>query len=310
MLLRKEAIASIAAALAAYPRSSTAQGTTTIRISTPPNASIVPLFYGMKSNRFKQAGLNIEYTKLATGVAIASAVAGGAFDIGVSPTLSVIYAHARDIPFRIVAPTDVMTPDSEAGLIVLNSSPLRSAKDFVAKTVAIQGANDINALAMKAWLDQSGADWTTLKFLELPQSAAPAILVEGKVDGICVTPPYSTIATSGGNAKILAAIYAAIAPRVLVGCYFANADWISRNREAVTRFARVMADSALYLNAHYDEARTAIAEFTGLDRAIIDRMKKVTRTGTIDVAHIQPMIDLAVKYRLLEHGFSANELLG
>ena len=309
MSTRKKMITMIAGALAALPRASMAQGAISIRVSTPPNASVIPLYYGIKAGLFKRAGLDIQYTKSSTGVSIASAVAGGAYDIGVSPTLSVIYAHVRSIPFRILAPTDEMAFDSEAGLVVPSTSSLRAPKDFIGRTIAVQGSNDINVLAMKAWMDQGGADAASVKFIELPQSASPAALAEGRVDGICVTPPYSTIATADGRAKLIANIYAAIAPKVMTGCYFATADWIERNHDAALRFAQTYAQSATYLNSHYEVGRDELPEFTGIDRAVVYRMRKLLHTGSIDLSHIQPTIDAAVKYQLIDRGFSAIELI-
>ena len=55
-----------------------------------------------------QAGLDVDIQLLQSGSAVASAVAGGAIDIGLSSFVPLAVAHTKGIPFVIVAPRCVM----------------------------------------------------------------------------------------------------------------------------------------------------------------------------------------------------------
>ena len=53
---------------------------------------------------FKTAGLRVEFQQFNNGQAIAGAVAGGALDIAISNIVAMTQAHAKNVPFVIVAP--------------------------------------------------------------------------------------------------------------------------------------------------------------------------------------------------------------
>ena len=85
-------------------------------------------------------------------------------------------------------------------------------------------------------MDQNGADSSTLKVVEIPQSATPAALEQGRVDGITVTNPAFTIATAGGKARFVANIFSAISPRFLNVLWFSTTGWVERNHAVAERF--------------------------------------------------------------------------
>jgi NitT/TauT family transport system substrate-binding protein len=307
---RRNAIAIFAAGMAVRPSRLFAQpAMTTIRVSSPAGASVVPLVYAMRAGLFERAGIDLQYTKVPTGAVAASALAGGAIDIAVSAVLVIISGHAHGVPFTIIAPTESWLPSSDGGLLVNTSSPLRVARDFNGKTIAVQAVNDINVVAMKAWMDQNGGDSSSLKFIELPQLAAPAALEQGRIDGITVANPAFTIATSDGKARLVDNIYTSIAPRLLVGAYFSTTDWVSHNRDAAARFARVIADASLYVNAHSDEATGYVADFTGLDRGLLTKMRRTAQPTVVHAAELQPFIDAAAKYKIIDTSFPANDII-
>ena len=59
-----------------------AQQLTKLRITNFTNIVVTPIFYGMEKGWYKEAGLDIEIVKVATGAASVSAVAANQADIG------------------------------------------------------------------------------------------------------------------------------------------------------------------------------------------------------------------------------------
>ena len=263
----------------------------------------------MHAGLFERAGIDLQYSKAATGAAAAAALAGGAIDIACSAVLVIISGHSHGVPFTIVAPTESWLPNSDGGLLVSSASPLRVAKDFNGKTIAVQAVNDINVVAMKSWVDQNGGDSSSLKFIELPQLAAPPALEQGRIDAITVSNPAFTIATTDGKARLVGNIYGAIAPKLLIAGYFSTTEWVSHNRDAAARFARVIADASAYINAHIDEATGYVADFTGLDRALLTKMRRTAQPTVVSSAELQPFIDAAAKYKIIDKPFPANDII-
>jgi NitT/TauT family transport system substrate-binding protein len=306
---RKHAIAGIAAGVTLAPALVRAQSLTTIHVNSPPSEQLLPLAYAMRAGLFERAGIKIELSKSSSGAATAAAVASGASDIGFSSMLAVVLGFARGVPFTILAPSGIQVASSDRGLLVASSSTLRTAKDFVGKTFAAAAVNDITLLVLRAWMDQNGADSSTVKVVEIPQAAAPVALEQGRVDGIMVSNPAYTMALAGGKARLVTNIFTAISPRWLIVCWFTTTGWVERNRALAERFARVHAEAATYVNTHVEETLDDLVQMTGLDRALCQRMHRSLQTQAVIAAEIQPVIDVAVKYKVLEKGFSARELI-
>jgi NitT/TauT family transport system substrate-binding protein len=281
----------------------------TVRTGAVPSEQALPFVYAMRAGLFERAGLRIENSKLPSGSAIAAAIAGNALDIGLSSMLSLVVGRARGVPFTIVAPSGLWLPSSEGGLLVASSSPLRTPKDFLGKTVSTAAVNDINSVAMQAWLDHDGLDFKAVKFVEIPQLAAPVALEQGRIDGAMLTNPAFTIAVSGGKARFVANVYSAISPRFLLGAMFSTTGWVERNRSAAERFSRVIAEASTYVNTHVNETIDDLVEFTGVERSLIARMKRSQFGPTVVLAEVQPMIDAAAKYKAIEKGYPASELV-
>ena len=263
----------------------------------------------MRAGLFERAGIKIDLTKGASGAATAAAVAAGALDIGLSSMLAIVLGHARGIPLTIVAPSGLFLPDTQGGLLVLNSSPLLDAKDFNGKTIAAAAVNDINSLGMWSWMDKNGGDSSTIKVVEIPQAAQPAALEQGRVDGITVSNPAYTVAMSTGKVRLVANIWSAISPRILLVCWFSTMGWVERNHSVAERFGRVIAEAATYCNGHVAETIDDLVTLSGLDRELVIRMKRTFQTPTVAAAEIQPMIDGAAKYKMLAKSFPAGEII-
>jgi NitT/TauT family transport system substrate-binding protein len=310
MLSRRHALEAIAASLAFTPALADAQGTpATLRIGALPTDSALPFFFGVRTGLFERAGLKLEVSRMTSGAAIAAAIAGGALDIGQTSMLGPILGFARGIPFTVVAPATNWISGADGGLVVAASSPLHAAKDFEGKTIAAAAVNDINGLAMKAWMDRNGADSSALKVVEIPQLSQPAALEQGRVVGITVVNPAFTIAMAGGKARVAGDIFDAIAKRFMLVCWFSTTPWIAQNRPLAQRFIRVLSQSAAYVGTHAAETVVDVAAVSHLDNESILHERRMEYATRLHAADIQPVIDVAAKYKAIEKSYSAAELV-
>ena len=270
----------------------------------------MPYVYAVRAGLFERAGIHLDVnTGMKNGAASAAAVTGGALDIAVGTVIVVMNAHVHNIPLTILAPSGVWLPSSEGGLIVAADSPLRQPRDFVGKTVGAGALNDITTLGMQAWLDKNGVDPYSVKFVEAPQVSAAAAVEAGRLDATNIQDPAYLAAMASGKVRLVANIMSAISPRLLLACWFSSIDWVEKNRSAAQRFARVIADASVYVNNHAEETLSDLVAFTGLDQGIASRMKRSFFNPRVDVSEIQPQIDAAAKYKLIDHGFRASEIV-
>ena len=117
-----------------------AQTPATVRIAMTAADDATPLLYADKTGLFKRAGLTLDVTAMRFGTIVAQAIAGDAADIGRSSTLPLVTAHAKGIPFTLIAPGGMYQASaSGAGIVVASDSTVRSASDLNGKTVSVPG---------------------------------------------------------------------------------------------------------------------------------------------------------------------------
>jgi NitT/TauT family transport system substrate-binding protein len=309
---RKAALGALGAtfALPLLPSRSWAAGPTTITVAGAPDDDITPLLYARSSGIFKKAGLDVQLQKLGSGSATAAAVAGGTVQIGKSSLTALIAAHARGIGFKIVAPASLYLESYPiAGLVVEKASTIKTARDFTGKTMSASSLKDLIAVASQAWIDANGGDSKAVKFIELPSSAVPAALQEGRVDGATLVTPALAEALEGGNAKLIGRPFSAIAKRFLVAGWFATQDYIARNADVVRRFVSAFEEAAAYTDAHHEQTVPLLAEYSRLAPQVIRRMVRSTVGKGLDPKDIDPLIAASVRYQVIAKTFPAQELI-
>lgn len=295
--------------IALLPLASSAQETPLISVGAALDDQSTPLLYAVHADMFKRAGLNVEIEKLGSGSVVAAAVAGGSIDIGKAATYAIILAVAKGLPFTLIAPIAYYSSDAPDGaLVVPANSPFKSARDLEGKTLGVTSLQDFNMLATEAWIDQNGGDPSKVKFIEIPPPAIAAALAQGRIDAAPVFEPAFTAALNGG-ARIGAHVYDAIGKHYIGAAMFANTAWVAGHRDLIERFDRVLLEADRYVGAHESETIPLIAQFVGIDPAILSKMHHPGRATYLVPSEVQPLIDLAAKYKIISKAFPAQQMI-
>lgn len=302
-----------AAAVAASAGRVRAQGLTRVRISGSPDADLIGTAYGVQAGIFQRLGLDVQITVMNSGPAASAALLGGSLDIGKSSMFSLITGHARGVPFVLEAAAsfwDANRPTS--ALVVAKDSAIRSGRDLNGKTISVPALGDFYNVANMAWIDQNGGDSSTVKFIELPHRAAAESIAAGRVDAATLAPPILEDALQSGKVRILGRSLDAIGKQFLVTVYFCTADWAAKNGDTLTRFRKGLYTSATYANAHPAEMIPLISKISGVEEKVIATMPPEivgTSQSQLNAKLIQPMIDAAVKYKVIAKGFPGQDMI-
>jgi ABC-type nitrate/sulfonate/bicarbonate transport system substrate-binding protein len=284
-----------------------AQTNPTIRIGTTPIDLGAEALYADDLGFFKAAGLNVELSVLVSGSVVAAAVSGGSIDIGQSNIVALAAAHANGLPFVIVAPAGYYTSAAPTTvLMTAAASPVRTAKDLDGKTVAVTALKDLNWVGIQSWLTHGGADVASVKFIEIPQSAACNVVTSGRAEAAIISEPYLSFALVNG-CRTLAQTHDAIAKQFLVGAWFSTTAWAQAHPDEIRRFRAVMVETARWAKTHHAESAKILEKYTHL--ATPPGMRRVPFAERAEAGQIQPVIDAAAKYGALKSGFPAAELL-
>lgn len=284
----------------------TQAGLLTIHIATSSDEVLASILYARNAGLFKAAGLDVQVEKQNSGAAIAAAVTSGTYDLGTSSIISLLNARRRGVLFTIVAPGaayDARQPISE--LLVLKDSPIRSARDLDGKIVGIQSLSDLDTIATRAWADEHGGDSKTIQFVEMPMSAKAAALEGHRLDAAIVGQPFLTQALDTGKMRVLSPALTSIAPRFSQSAWFTTPQWAAVHADAIARFRRAVDKANAYTNEHHAEVAAAVSE--------VLRVPSIELHGTLGTTlterDIQPVIDVAEKYHVIDRTLSARDLL-
>jgi NitT/TauT family transport system substrate-binding protein len=286
----------------------TAQTTPVIHVGLAPFEGQAGPYYAQDLGLFKAAGLNVDIQQLNGGGAIVSAIAGGSLQIGGGTPLPLAQARSRGIKIVIIAPGyiyDYKAPTPINALVVGVNSPYHNAKDLAGKTVAVTQVRGLDEVAVDAWLDANGADSHSVKFTEFPQNAMAEAVAAGRVDAAQLGDPALSDALEAGKVRILAKSYDAIGKRLFGSVWFTSEDWAAQHPDAARKFAAAINQAGAWAT------RNPVAA-----AAVLQKYMKVTYTRaheyharTVDPAFIQPIIDAAVRYKLLTSPMNANDLI-
>lgn len=282
----------------------------TLHLAASPVDDVMPVLYAERAGLFRQAGMNVVLDRANSGGAVSAAVAGGSVDIGKGNIVSIIAAHAHNVPLVIIAPAAIYDPKTpDAVLLVGANSTLRSARDLTGKVIGTPSLNDLSTVATQAWMESNKVDWHGAQFVEMPFPSMEAALDQGRVQAVIQVKPFISDAVDSGKARVLGLNYSAVASRFLESAWFANTDFVAKNKDLIAKFQRIVAQASAYTNAHQSETVDLLATWAGIDPQRAARVPRIVTGTTLQAREIQPVIDVSAKYNLISKSFEAREIM-
>jgi NitT/TauT family transport system substrate-binding protein len=287
-----------------------AQDLTLLRVGALPTDGTSVVFDAKEMGFFERQGLNVEITTMSSGPTIAAAVAGGALDIGVANVATVAQARARGLPMRFIAPSSMADPATMTDVVmVAKDSPIRTGADLNGKIVAINGLKDLQQISASAWVDKHGGDSKTLKFLELPIPQMAAALEAHRVDAALAVEPFVTVARAQGQGKVIGNVLDGVGSRYMITGWLALEPWLDAHRDAAQRFVAAIRAAADWANAHHKESGAILVRNSKMSADLVDVMVRAKFGTVLDPASLNPVLDGAVKYGVLESKPDVNDMI-
>lgn len=300
-----------AAVLATAPRRAAAQALETMRIVGVPTDDMTPVYYAIQKGLYQKAGLDVQVVPTPSGSVATTAVVSGASELGKGSPIASMVAHLRGLPIVAIGNGTIWDVHRPYNVItVATDSPVKTGADLNGKIAASPGLNDINSLAISAWVDKNGGDASTLKWIEVPVSEAAAALIEHRIDVCALLEPQLTDALETGKVRVLSPGFNAIADRFVIGLYFTNPDYAAKHPDAVRTWMRVTYDAGAYTNAHRPETAPMMSQITKIPLPLFQKMARA-EAGTMSSGSptlLQPLVEAAAKYKQIPRAFPAKEM--
>jgi ABC-type nitrate/sulfonate/bicarbonate transport system substrate-binding protein len=298
----------LALALVLVGTPATSQTGETITVAFPTVDPGSEPLYAAEMGFFQKAGLNVTLEPLANGGAIASGVASGSIDIGLSNVIAIETAHQKGIPFVVVAPgSDNIASLPSNVLIVAKNSPLQKASDLNGKIIATTPLHGIGDLLISAWIDKNGGDSSTVKFIEIPFPQAEAVVTQGRADASLSVEPFITQAKA--DTRIFGNVFAVLDDGYLITAFFANASWAQAHPALIARFAAAVRQTADWANKNQAKSAEILAKYAKVDPDVVKQTIRSHYATTLTAKQLQATIDTAAHYKYLDGAFPASDII-
>jgi NitT/TauT family transport system substrate-binding protein len=282
---------------------------THLRLGATKSDDMTPIVYGQQAGIFAKHGLILDVFLMRDGAASVAGMISGSFDLGKSSIPNFILAYVKGLPISFVSAAVINDFKTLfAAFILRKDSPIRTGQDFNGQIVSVAGLGDIGNLALSQWVDQHGGDAKSIRFVEVPMSAAGAATDTGRVVAAEITQPALNVALETGRLRIMP-ILDALGDGYLETAWATTKDFSTGHPDLIRAFAAAWAEAATYTNAHHRETAALMSDYTGISLDLISKMPRVVAGTRILPQQIQPIIDAMVKYGQLKNGFLAADLI-
>ena len=293
------------------PANSQPAAAAAVRLGVIPSIGAALAFIAQERGYFERHNLNVELVPMNSGSAIAEAVAGGSLDAGFSDIVSIANARARGLPFEYIAAGILNTPQfPQGGLIVRADSQLQNGKALAGQVVAVNALNSISSLEAQVWIDATGGDSKTVKFIEAPLPQMPVAVAQGTVQAAVAGEPIFAMAVARGDLRVVRFTKTGIAPTFMLNGWFAESGWVDKNRAAAAQLAAAMHDGAVWANANRTGTERVLVNSLKLPPAIAQSLVAPPFYGdALRTKDLQPIIDVAVRYGAIPKPLRAQDLI-
>jgi NitT/TauT family transport system substrate-binding protein len=299
--------AALAAGAAFAPIAARAQSLATIRFGTTAVESYALAIYAQEAGFFKTQGLDAEITAFNGGGAVMTALVGGSLDYGCANWGAISNAHVKSIPVSVISAGGIYSTDSPTTILAgAKNSTYKTGKDLNGKTVAVSTLKDLQQASVMKWVDVTGGDSSTLKFLEIPIPEIPPALNSNRIDAGIVLEPILT--ATKNDIRIIGKCYDPIAKRLMICAQLGMTDYLNRNAAQTRKVTAALNAAALWANANHDKAGEILTRVAKIPLATISAMNRSVYSDKLELATIQPVIDASAEYKFLPQTYKAQDV--
>jgi NitT/TauT family transport system substrate-binding protein len=281
-----------------------------IKVAYMALADCVPFELALKNGYFKQEGLNVTTSLVATGDETVTKLNAGSVDIGFSNWATIINAQAtKTANLKIVA--DAVQGASHYFVVsTLPTSGISTPQQLVGKTVSTQTPNDVPSLGFRAVLQADGVDWSQIHVVSVPHPQTVQALATHKVDAAVQVEPFITQGERQLGAKPIIDLFGPDSPvaNLSLAGYASTASFAQQNPKTVAAFARAMAKGAQDALNRQD-VENILPTFTKIDKQTAKLIAFPTWPTSLDARRLQRVATLMASFGQLSNSFQVAPMI-
>jgi NitT/TauT family transport system substrate-binding protein len=283
---------------------------TPITVGILPIAALAPLWNGIAQGYYEDEGLDVTTEIGSSGAQLAPSVLNDEYQFAVGEYLSIMQARENDVGIQVVSNlvngADAADQHINA-LMVKADSGIESAEDLAGKTIGVNGLGGIEEIAVRAILDDLGADSSGVEFAEIPFPDMIAAVEAGEVDVAATLEPFITLGEQAGLVNLLDPFYESI-PGMPLGLFFGSEEWLAENPDLAEAFVRGL-ERSIEAASDTEAMKATIVANTETDAELVEEIALDQWVADIDRDKLQTVGELATTYGILEEEPNLDELI-
>lgn len=293
-----------------------AQQLTPLRVTNFQNTVVLGLYRGIDQGYFREAGLDVELVRVATGAAAVSAVASNQADVGWAATTVPIFARSNGVKVKAFMTADQEGPPDHYGTFIDASakSGINSFAELKGKTVMINAFGTAGELAIRDRLQKAGLSWDDVKKVTVPFPQMQAALELGNADvAVTIQPMHASImANKAIGAKVLdvGTLSDSRTKAVTASVYFASDEWLAKNEKAALAFGRAFLRAQKEVHADPKLRLELVMKIAGMDEATAKTVPEAWfETLAITREAATPAYDTLIRTGMMTKSFPVEDVI-
>ena len=230
-----------------------------------------PVYVAEEKGFFDKYGINVEIVDTVAGGATAvQMVSSGDVQGALLSTMAICNARGNGLP--IIGVADIQSAFNDTPLeefYVRADSGINNVEDLKGKTIAINLTKSSFHYTWLMALENAGLKPEDVTFVNLPFDQQKSALERGDVDAIGLMQPYSTMARTDEDLKMLFDATDVFGEKQFCEI-IVNSVWAENNPDDAEKFVTAIADASEWIENNQDEAKAIISKYTGVDVEYID----------------------------------------
>lgn len=282
--------------------SSNASGGDTITLGYQVNAGQTTQYVAEVEGFFKKNDLTVKRVEFGNPASMVAALQRGEIDMVSSQPASMLAARANGADYVAFLQNEAAkstSPDSGT-VLVPKSSTVNTLTDLAGKKVGeYLGVSSQLNQDVYGLLRQKGMDPSKVTWVDAPFSSHLDMLSSGQVEAVVTIDPYSTQILQTGKYRVVSYPYVEANPGQPLAAWWAAPEWLSAHTTEVTKFQNAMKEAIDWLHSSDSNARNSVADFTGLDVALLAHMPIINWSYDVDKAAWKKYIDICVQEKAI-----------
>ncbi|MDR3062912.1 MAG: ABC transporter substrate-binding protein [Methanobrevibacter sp.] len=278
----------------------------TINIGYLPSDHDASALIAEAQGKYEKEGLKVELKQFNNGGDLMAAMASGDIDVGFVGITPVLSSISKNVPVKVVSSVQ----NEGSGIVVPNSSNVKSVSDLKGKQVATPGVSSIQYMLLMYALKNAGISIDDVKVSDMKVAQLVDAIRTNKLDAIVAYEPYVTQPVEEGIGVEIASSHD-ILPGHPCCVIVAREDFIKDHVDALKKILNIHKETTDEINANPEKAAESLPK--DLFNVDVEKvaMKNVQFTSGLDDSYkdsVMKFQDIEVELGLIKTALTKEQI--